>query len=91
MGLNGRGGDGSYHSTYDNPTWFKKYIDPTFSHSVLASQMTGVALLRLIATAPALAPTFGLQISHGQQLVDIGHSIILWGPGLVEPQRTEDV
>ena len=31
MGLNGRGGDGSYHSTYDNPTWFKKYIDPKFS------------------------------------------------------------
>src|SRR5262249_45198849 len=48
VGLNGRGGDGSYHSTYDNPTWFKKYIDPTFSHSVLASEMTGVALLRLV-------------------------------------------
>jgi N-acetylated-alpha-linked acidic dipeptidase len=47
MGLNGRGGDGSYHSTYDNPTWFKKYIDPEFKHSVLASQVTGVALLRL--------------------------------------------
>src|SRR3989441_6199095 len=26
MGLNGRGGDGSYHSTYDNPSWFKKFI-----------------------------------------------------------------
>jgi N-acetylated-alpha-linked acidic dipeptidase len=47
MGLNGRGGDGTYHSTYDNPTWFKKYIDPQFAFSVLASQMTGVALLRL--------------------------------------------
>ena len=45
MGLNGRGGDGSYHSTYDNPTWFKKYIDPQFTFSVLAAQMTGVALL----------------------------------------------
>lgn len=51
----------------------------------------GVALLRLVATAPALATTFGLQFTHGQQLVDIGHSIILWGPGLVEPQRTEDI
>jgi N-acetylated-alpha-linked acidic dipeptidase len=48
FGLNGRGGDGSYHSTYDNPTWFKKYIDPQFRHSVLASQVTGVALLRLV-------------------------------------------
>ena len=47
MGLNGRGGDGSYHSTYDNPTWFKKYIDPQFTFSVLAAQVTGVALLRL--------------------------------------------
>jgi N-acetylated-alpha-linked acidic dipeptidase len=47
IGLNGSGGDGTYHSTYDNPTWFKKYIDPEFKHSVLAAQMTGVALLRL--------------------------------------------
>jgi N-acetylated-alpha-linked acidic dipeptidase len=47
MGLNGPGGDGSYHSTYDNPTWFKKYIDPQFTFSVLAAQVTGVALLRL--------------------------------------------
>jgi N-acetylated-alpha-linked acidic dipeptidase len=48
MGLNGRGGDGSYHSTYDNPSWFKKYIDPQFKFSVLAAQLTGVALLRLV-------------------------------------------
>ncbi len=47
MGLNGSGGDGTYHSTYDNPTWFKKYIDPGFKYSVLAAQVTGVALLRL--------------------------------------------
>src|SRR5262245_58042025 len=48
MGLNGKGGDGTYHSTYYNPTWFKEYIDPGFKHSVLAAQVTGVALLRLI-------------------------------------------
>jgi N-acetylated-alpha-linked acidic dipeptidase len=48
MGLNGKGGDGTYHSTYDNPTWFKKYIDPGFKHSVLAAQLTGIALLRLV-------------------------------------------
>jgi len=47
IGLNGRGADGTYHSTYDNPTWFKKFIDPQFKYSVLASQLTGVALLRL--------------------------------------------
>jgi N-acetylated-alpha-linked acidic dipeptidase len=64
MGLNGRGGDGSYHSTYDNPTWFKKYIDPDFRFSVLASQVTGVALLRL-ADAEVLPfdyETYGKQI-----------------------------
>ena len=64
MGLNGRGGDGSYHSTYDNPTWFKKYIDPQFTFSVLASQTTGVALLRL-ADAEVLPfdyDTYGHQI-----------------------------
>jgi N-acetylated-alpha-linked acidic dipeptidase len=48
MGLNGPGGDGTYHSTYDNPAWFRKYIDPDFAHSVLAAQVTGVALLRLV-------------------------------------------
>ena len=47
MGLSGRGGDGTYHSTYDNPDWFKRYIDPQFKYSVLAAQVTGVALLRL--------------------------------------------
>jgi N-acetylated-alpha-linked acidic dipeptidase len=64
MGLNGRGGDGSYHSTYDNPTWFKKYIDPQFAFSVLATQTTGVALLRL-ADAELLPfdyETYGRQI-----------------------------
>jgi N-acetylated-alpha-linked acidic dipeptidase len=64
MGLSGRGGEGSYHSTYDNPTWFKKYIDPQFRFSVLATQVTGVALLRL-ADAEVLPfdyETYGKQI-----------------------------
>jgi N-acetylated-alpha-linked acidic dipeptidase len=64
MGLNGDGGDGSYHSTYDNPTWFKKYIDPQFKFSVLAAQMTGVALLRLAdaEVLPFEYETYGKQI-----------------------------
>jgi len=66
MGLNGRGGDGSYHSTYDNPTWFRKYIDPQFKYSVLASQLTGVALLRL---ADAEILPFDYE-SYGNQIVD---------------------
>jgi N-acetylated-alpha-linked acidic dipeptidase len=46
MNLSGRG-DGTYHSTYDNPAWFKRFVDPHFAFSVLAAQTTGVALLRL--------------------------------------------
>ena len=66
MGLNGRGGDGSYHSTYDNPTWFKKYIDPQFTFSVLAAQITGVALLRL---ADAEVLPFDYE-SYGRQILE---------------------
>ena len=69
MGLNGRGGDGSYHSTYDNPTWFKKYIDPQFKFSVLAAQVTGVALLRL---ADAEVLPFDYETYGGQILEYIG-------------------
>jgi N-acetylated-alpha-linked acidic dipeptidase len=47
FGLNGRGGDGTYHSTYDHPGWFKTFIDPEFTHSVLAARVTGLATLRL--------------------------------------------
>ena len=69
IGLNGRGGDGSYHSTYDNPTWFKKYIDPQFKFSVLAAQVTGVALLRL---ADAEVLPFDYEIYGNQILEYIG-------------------
>ena len=66
IGLSGRGGEGSYHSTYDNPTWFKKYIDPQFKFSVLAAQLTGVALLRL---ADAEVLPFDYEI-YGQQILE---------------------
>ena len=66
MGLSGAGGDGSYHSTYDNPTWFKKYIDPRFAFSVLAAQVTGVALLRL---ADAEVLPFDYE-TYGRQILD---------------------
>src|SRR5262245_24902752 len=66
MGLNGKGGDGTYHSTYDNPTWFKKYIDPGFKHSVLAAQVTGTALLRL---ADAEVLPFDYE-AYGKQILE---------------------
>jgi N-acetylated-alpha-linked acidic dipeptidase len=73
MGLSGRGadGDGSYHSTYDNPTWFKKFIDPQFKFSVLAAQLTGVALLRL---ADADLLPFDYE-SYGKQIVEYVNDI----------------
>src|SRR5262245_8789400 len=64
--LNGRGGDGTYHSTYDHPGWFKKFIDPQFTHSVLAAQVTGVAVLRL---ADAEVLPFDYE-AYGRQVLD---------------------
>jgi N-acetylated-alpha-linked acidic dipeptidase len=69
MGLSGKGDDGSYHSTYDNPTWFKKYLDPGFKFSVLASQVTGVALLRL-ADADVLPFDYEVYGKQIRQYVD---------------------
>jgi N-acetylated-alpha-linked acidic dipeptidase len=71
VGLNGRGGDGTYHSTYDNPAWFKKFIDPEFKYSVLAAQATGVALLRL---ADAELLPFDYE-SYGTQILDYAKEI----------------
>jgi N-acetylated-alpha-linked acidic dipeptidase len=66
MGLSGPGDGGTYHSTYDNPAWFKKFIDPEFKFSVLAAQVTGVALLRL--TDAELLP-FDYE-SYGRQILE---------------------
>jgi N-acetylated-alpha-linked acidic dipeptidase len=71
MGLNGLDGDGTYHSTYDNPTWFKKYIDPQFKYSVLAAQVTGVALLRL---ADAEVLPFDYEV-YGKQILQYAEDI----------------
>jgi N-acetylated-alpha-linked acidic dipeptidase len=71
MGLSGSGGDGTYHSTYDNPTWFKKYIDPEFKYSVLAAQVTGVALLRLVDAE--LLP-FDYE-AYGKQILEYANEI----------------
>src|SRR5437867_4399735 len=71
MGLNGTGLDGTYHSTYDNPTWFKKFIDPDFKYSVLAAQVTGVALLRLV---DAEVLPFDYE-SYGKQILEYVNEI----------------
>ena len=66
MSLNGPGDSGTYHSTYDNPAWFKKYIDPEFTFSVIAARVTGVALLRL---ADAELLPFDYE-SYGRQILE---------------------
>jgi N-acetylated-alpha-linked acidic dipeptidase len=71
MGLNGLDGDGTYHSTYDNPAWFKKYIDPQFKYSVLAALVTGVSLLRL---ADAEVLPFDYEV-YGKQILEYAEDI----------------
>ena len=65
MGLSGTG-DGVYHSTYDDPAWFKKFLDPGFKYSVLAARVTGVAMLRL---ADAQLLPFDYE-SYGTQILE---------------------
>src|SRR5205807_1222690 len=55
----------------DNPTWFKKYIDPQFKYSVLATEVTEVALLRL---ADAEILPFDYE-AYGNQVVDYVNDI----------------
>ena len=66
MGVSGTADGGTYHSIYDNPTWFKKYIDPDFRYSVLGARVTGVALLRL---ADADLLPFDYE-SYGRQILE---------------------
>jgi N-acetylated-alpha-linked acidic dipeptidase len=70
MGLAGTG-DGVYHSTYDDPAWFKKFIDPGFTYSVLAAQVTGVAILRF---ADAQVLPFDYE-SYGKQILEYAKEI----------------
>ena len=86
MGLNGTGGDGTYHSTYDNPTWFKKYIDPQFKYSVLAAQMTGVALLRL---ADGEVLPFDYE-SYGKQILEYVNEIEQQATKASTPEANND-
>jgi N-acetylated-alpha-linked acidic dipeptidase len=65
LGLNGPGDNGTYHSLYDHPGWFKRYIDPDFHINVRASQVTGVALLRF-ANAELLPFDYAV---YGQQIL----------------------
>ena len=47
LSMNGPGDTGTYHSLYDHPGWFRKYIDPDFRINTRASEVAGVTVLRL--------------------------------------------
>lgn len=66
MGLGRPGDNGAYHSAYDHPGWFKKYMDPDFTFSVLAARLTGIAVLRF-ANADVLPFDYE---AYGRQVAD---------------------
>jgi N-acetylated-alpha-linked acidic dipeptidase len=66
LSMNGPGDNGTYHSLYDNPDWFKRYIDPGFQINVRTSQVTGATILRL-ANADVLPFDY---TAYGQQILD---------------------
>jgi N-acetylated-alpha-linked acidic dipeptidase len=66
LSMNGPGDNGTYHSLYDNPDWFKRYIDPGFQINVRTSQVTGTTILRL-ANADVLPFDY---TAYGQQILD---------------------
>ena len=66
LSMNGPGDNGTYHSLYDDPDWFKRYIDPGFQISVRTSQVTGVTVLRL-ANADVLPFDY---TAYGRQILD---------------------
>ncbi len=66
MGIGSEEAGGTYHSIYDHPVWFKKYIDPGFKYSVAASQVTGIAVMR---SAEADLLPFDYE-SYGKQIAE---------------------
>ena len=66
LSMNGPGDNGTYHSLYDDPDWFKRYIDPGFQINVRTSQVTGLTVLRL-ANADVLPFDYA---AYGHQILD---------------------
>jgi N-acetylated-alpha-linked acidic dipeptidase len=66
MGISDADTSGTYHSIYDDPVWFKKFIDPGFKYSVAASQVTGLALMRF-ADADVLPMDYE---AYGRQVLE---------------------
>jgi N-acetylated-alpha-linked acidic dipeptidase len=66
MGIGSEANRGTYHSTYDHPIWFKKFVDPGFQYTVAATQVAGLALMRF---ADARLLPFDYE-SYGRQIAD---------------------
>jgi N-acetylated-alpha-linked acidic dipeptidase len=65
MGIGSDANRGTYHSTYDHPIWFKKFVDPGFVYTVAATQVAGLALMRFADAAilPLDYESYGRQIA----------------------------
>ncbi len=58
MGFEGEGGNGIYHSNYDDFYWYSHFSDKDFTHGPALARVTATAVLRL-ADAPLLPFEFG--------------------------------
>jgi N-acetylated-alpha-linked acidic dipeptidase len=65
MGIGSEANRGTYHSIYDHPIWFKKFVDPGFVYTVATSQVAGLALMRFADAAilPFDYEAYGRQIA----------------------------
>jgi N-acetylated-alpha-linked acidic dipeptidase len=65
MGISSEANRGTYHSTYDHPAWFKKFVDPGFVYTVATTRVAGLALMRF--TEAAILPfdydAYGTQVA----------------------------
>jgi len=58
MGFQGEGGNGIYHSNYDDFYWYSHFSDKNFTHGPALARVTATAVMRL-ANAPLLPFEFG--------------------------------
>jgi N-acetylated-alpha-linked acidic dipeptidase len=61
--------DGIYHSIYDTPTFYGRFLDTSFAYGVLEAQTMATAMLRM-ADAPVLPFEFGAPARTYRRYVD---------------------
>jgi N-acetylated-alpha-linked acidic dipeptidase len=69
MRYGGDSRDGIYHSIYDSPTFYGRFLDTSFAYGVLEAQTMATAMLRM-ADAPVLPFEFGAPARTYRRYVD---------------------